>query len=202
MRLCLHGSRYLIGARCEIELLLLARLDRSRRCTNPSAFGGLDDGCQTWARGPFVTPGFSNPGSWVKLSMTILAGPTVLSAFGLCPPHVAPGDFGGSMCEAHFAIADIAEPGTISPSPRPGRDDSARLSARTRGLDQAGCIVASSDDQLNSVPSIHIRCRMTASFRATATRALLRLLRLAMRMPQALRADHLATRVNSTLAAS
>ena len=61
---------------------------------------------------------------------------------------------------------------------------------------------ASLVDQLNSVPSIHIRCRMTASFRATATLALLRLLRLATRMPQALRADHFETRVNNTLAAS
>ncbi len=40
-----------------------------------------------------------------------------------------------------------------------------------------------------------MRCKMTASLRATATRALLRLLRFAMRMPQALREDHLATRV-------
>lgn len=41
--------------------------------------------------------------------------------------------------------------------------------------------------------SIHIRCRMTASLRATATRALFMLLRFAMRMPHALREDHFAT---------
>src|SRR5262245_50617111 len=75
---------------------------------------------------------------------------------------MAQGDFGGSMCEARFAIAGIAEPGTISPSPRPGRDDLPRLSARTRCWDQAACIAVPSDDQLNSVPSIHIRCRMTS----------------------------------------
>ncbi len=44
------------------------------------------------------------------------------------------------MCEARFAFAGIAEPGTIWPSPRPGRDDLSRLSARTRsdeeGLDR------------------------------------------------------------------
>ena len=51
------------------------------------------------------------------------------------------------MCEARFAIAGIAEPGTISPSPRPGRDDLPRLSARTRCWDQAGCIAVPSDDQ-------------------------------------------------------
>src|ERR1700735_2956703 len=57
-------------------------------------------------------------------------------------------------------------------------------------------------DQLNSVPSIHIRCRTTASFRATATLALRSPVRFATLMPQALSADHLATRVSITLAAS
>src|SRR5262249_30782649 len=57
-------------------------------------------------------------------------------------------------------------------------------------------------DQLNSVPSIHIRCRRTASLRATATLALRRPLRLASLMPQAFSADHFGTRVSSTLAAS
>src|SRR5215813_6268849 len=57
-------------------------------------------------------------------------------------------------------------------------------------------------DQLNSVPSIHMRCRMTASLRATATLAFRRPLRLASLMPQALSADHFGTRVSSTLAAS
>src|SRR5215510_7335545 len=58
------------------------------------------------------------------------------------------------------------------------------------------------DDQVNSVPSTHIRCRMTASFRATATLALRNPHRFASRMPQALSVDHFATRVSSTLAAS
>ena len=62
--------------------------------------------------------------------------------------------------------------------------------------------MAVSFDHLNSVPSIHIRCRMTASFRATATLALRSPLRFASRMPQALSADHFATRVSRTLAAS
>jgi hypothetical protein len=57
-------------------------------------------------------------------------------------------------------------------------------------------------DHLNSVPSIHIRCRMTASLRATATFALRNPLRFASLTPQALSADHFATRVSSTLAAS
>jgi hypothetical protein len=66
----------------------------------------------------------------------------------------------------------------------------------------AVCTAVSFDDHLNSVPSIHIRCRMTASFRATATLALRSPVRFASRMPQALSADHFATRVSSTLAAS
>ena len=53
-------------------------------------------------------------------------------------------------------------------------------------------------DQLNSVPSIHMRCRMTASLRATATLALLSPLRLASFAPQALTADHFGTRVRRT----
>ena len=40
-------------------------------------------------------------------------------------------------------------------------------------------------DQLNSVPSTHMRCRMTASLRATATLALRSPLRLASLIPHA-----------------
>src|SRR6185295_16926465 len=40
-------------------------------------------------------------------------------------------------------------------------------------------------DQLNSVPSTHMRCRMTASLRATATLALRSPLRLVSLVPQA-----------------
>src|SRR5215475_1354183 len=57
-------------------------------------------------------------------------------------------------------------------------------------------------DQLNSVPSTHMRCRMTASLRATATLALRSPLRLVSLMPQAFSADHFGTRVSSTPAAS
>jgi hypothetical protein len=49
-------------------------------------------------------------------------------------------------------------------------------------------------DQLNSVPSIHMRCRMTASLRATATFALRSPLRLASLIPHAFRVDHFGTR--------
>ena len=66
----------------------------------------------------------------------------------------------------------------------------------------AACVAASWVEQLNSVPSIHIRCKMTVSFRSTATLALLKLLRLVTGTPQVLRGDHFATRVKCTLAAS
>jgi hypothetical protein len=56
--------------------------------------------------------------------------------------------------------------------------------------------------QLNSVPSIHMRCRMTASLRATATLAFRSPFRLASLIPQAFSADHFGTRVSSTPAAS
>src|SRR5262249_30912547 len=106
------------------------------------------------------------------------------------------------MCEARFALSSIARPRAISPPPRPGRDLSSACGRKLVFLDYAPWAATSFDDQLNSVPSTHMRCRMTASLRATATLALRRLLRLAIRIPQDLSADHFAMRVSSTLAAS
>ena len=56
--------------------------------------------------------------------------------------------------------------------------------------------------QRNVVPSIHIRCRMTASLRATATFARLRPRRLATSSPQRLSAEKRVTRESKTFAAS
>lgn len=53
----------------------------------------------------------------------------------------------------------------------------------------------------NSVASAHMRCRMTASLRATATRARAMPRRLATAMPQALRLDHFLERTSSVWAA-
>ena len=55
--------------------------------------------------------------------------------------------------------------------------------------------------QRNSPPSAHMRCMITASWRATATIARRRPRRLAMAIPQAFSADHWATRVNRACAA-
>jgi hypothetical protein len=57
-------------------------------------------------------------------------------------------------------------------------------------------------DQRNASSVVHMRCRMTASLRATATLALFMPTRCASRRPQALRADPLFTRVNRIVAAS
>src|SRR5881392_3562911 len=52
----------------------------------------------------------------------------------------------------------------------------------------------------NSVSSLHMRCRMTASLRATATRARAMPRALAIFMPQARRADHLRLRTRRVCA--
>ena len=72
---------------------------------------------------------------------------------------------------------------------RPGRDVVPRPVA---GACASGCSLAV--DQVNSVPSTHMRCMTTASLRATATLALRRPLRLTSFMPQAFSADHFGTR--------
>src|SRR3954452_10984826 len=54
----------------------------------------------------------------------------------------------------------------------------------------------------NSVSSLHIRCRITASLPATATRARAMPRALATFMPQARRLDHLRLRTSSVWAAS
>ena len=54
----------------------------------------------------------------------------------------------------------------------------------------------------NSVPSTHMRCRITANRRARATIAFFMPRRLAIRIAQALSHDHLLVRVSMTWAAS
>lgn len=58
------------------------------------------------------------------------------------------------------------------------------------------------EDHRNVSPVDHTRCMMTAILRATATAAFFIPLRLAIRRPQALSADHFSTRVNNVVAAS
>ena len=73
------------------------------------------------------------------------------------------------------------------------------------GVRDVACLVhatASSEPQRNSVPSIHMRCKMTASFRATAITARRRPRVLASRTPQALSEHHRLLRVTNACAAT
>src|ERR1700722_16140719 len=94
---------------------------------------------------------------------------------------MAYGDAGGSMLQSRSPPQTRAKNRSNSPSP------SSRLGrlflplAGTRLCPLSAAIFA---DQLNSVPSIHMRCRMTASLRATATLALRSPLRLASLAPK------------------
>src|ERR1700730_998886 len=106
------------------------------------------------------------------------------------------------MLQARSPFRALAKNRAISPPP-PSRQG--RHFPLYRGIPVVSLsydAVASFLDQLNSVSSIHIRCRMTASLRATATFALRSPLRLASLIPHALSADHFGTRVSSTPAAS
>jgi hypothetical protein len=75
---------------------------------------------------------------------------------------------------------------------------------RIRGFSSAflAYAVAPLLDHWKSVPSHHMRCKITASFRATATLAFFKPPRFASLSPQALSEHHFGTRVNSTPAAS
>src|ERR1700742_2523286 len=105
------------------------------------------------------------------------------------------------MCEARFLFEHRKARGDLTNASVPAGTLVPGGGGREFDSCYAVCSAVSFDDHLNSVPSIHIRCRMTASFRATATLALRSPLRFASRMPHALSADHFATRVSSTLAA-
>ena len=67
---------------------------------------------------------------------------------------------------------------------------------------EAPAAEAFSHPNRNSAPSIHIRWRMVASLRATATRALAMPRRLATAMPQARKLDHFLLLTRSECAAS
>ena len=144
------------------------------------------------------------PGLDVKLSAIVLAGSMVLSAVGLCALRMMGlGDVGGSMSKARCRQLASQSIGRSHHRQRPGRDVRSRAE-RELLLTRLSTLyaIASFADQRKSVPSTHIRCRMTASLRATATLALRMPIRLARRMPHAFSADHFCTRVSNTPAAS
>jgi len=81
---------------------------------------------------------------------------------------------------------------------RPGRTGAGAGSRAGLGGGQAICGLP----QLNSVPSLQMQCRMTASFLAMATFAFLMPMRLTRRCPHSASGDHRLVRWISTLAAS
>ncbi len=85
---------------------------------------------------------------------------------------------------------------TASSRPRPRRDASTGGRRVLLFHDLATSVL-----QRNGTSSSHIRCRMTASFRATAITARLWPRVLASFIPQAFSGDHFELRVSSTLAA-
>ena len=87
----------------------------------------------------------------------------------------------------------------LHPDPRPRRRT---VSSRTGGSLSSGHEAASGSVNENGVPSIHMRCRITASLRAMATSARLRPFERARRAPHAFSDDHLAERVRMMLAAA
>jgi hypothetical protein len=106
------------------------------------------------------------------------------------------------MLQARSPLRALAKNRAISPPPPSRQGRHFPLCCGNPVVRYARYAIASFLDQLNSVLSIHIRCRMTASLRATATLALRSPLRLASLIPQAFSADHFGTRVSSTPAAS
>src|SRR5262249_15756998 len=142
------------------------------------------------------------PGFGVKLSAIILAGPTVLSAVGACPPHdgVRRRWWINVASAVASAVSLIESSQTIGRSPhrhRPAVLSFPPVLQEPFGLVIAGYAATSFFDQLNSVRSIHMRCRTTASLRATATVAFRSPLRLASLIPQAFSADHFGARVSN-----
>jgi hypothetical protein len=137
------------------------------------------------------------PGLGVKLSAIIPARPSVLSAVGTCPPHDGVRRrWSINIAGAVSSIESSQKIGRPHHRHRPGWDVFSPPLREPRIYIRYAA--ASLFDQVNSVLSTHMRCRMTASLRATATLALRSPFRLASLMPQAFSADHLGTRVSNT----
>jgi hypothetical protein len=73
------------------------------------------------------------------------------------------------MLKARSPFRALAKHRTISPPPPSRQGRLFPLYCGNRVISFCGYAAAFFVDQLNSVPSIHMRCRMTASLRATAT---------------------------------
>lgn len=136
------------------------------------------------------------PGLSAKLSTTIPARPTVLSAVGACPPHDGVRwrinvESAVALSSARQASSDLTTATVPAGRHFPPCGGNSVIS-------YARYAAAFFVDHSNSIPSIHMRCRITASLRATATLAL----RSPLRLASLISATHFGTRVSNTLAAT
>jgi hypothetical protein len=96
----------------------------------------------------------------------------------------------------------------LAPFQQTGGSTDSRSSVNVGAIDHCAgfssslCVTLAPKPTLKSLPSIHTRCKMPASFRSTATIAHSVLDRLATRRPQARSADHFLTRSKRLAAAS
>jgi hypothetical protein len=142
----------------------------------------------------------------VKLFLSPFAIPvshSLLFAVGAWPPHDGvrrarrpnlSRDLSGIAALRLWTLSEIASPivptGTTRHPPSSGGNWNSSCHAAALGA--AACL-----PQRNSLPSAHMRCRITASLRATATRARAMPRRLATFMPHARSADHFVLRISS-----
>jgi hypothetical protein len=108
------------------------------------------------------------PGLGVKLSTIILAGPTVLSAVGACPPHDGVRRRWRINVASAVALSDARKKSDDLTTATVPAGTTFPACRENPVISYACYAAAFFVDQLNSVPSIHMRCRMTASFRPAA----------------------------------
>jgi hypothetical protein len=99
-------------------------------------------------------------------------------------------------------ISILAPFNGLAAAPTVDRSSSIGAIDHRAGFSFSLCVTLAPKPTLKSLPSIHMRCRMPASLRATATIAHNMLDRLATRRPQARSADHFLTRSRRLAAAS
>ena len=124
--------------------------------------------------------------AWVTLLFAVGTG-------GIQPLQALVGRFGEP---GFWTCFEAQRTYTASSRPRPRRDASFGVGVESLFHDLTPCV-----PHWNCVLSIHMRCRMTASFLATATTARRCPRVLAICIPQAFKDDHLALRVSMALAA-
>jgi|SRR6516162_6573691 len=101
------------------------------------------------------------PGFGAKLSAIILAGPTVLSAVGACPPRDGVRRRWWINVASAVSLRAGKKSGDLTTAIVPAGTSFSAVLREPFNLVIARYAATSFFDQLNSVRSIHIRCRMT-----------------------------------------